>query len=266
MSRRDKFFAFTTVVALYNRTRPASTNAATVDPRRRDKAYFEIMTDREARGLAGREAGSARPSARRTHSRAHPSLIVAGIVLGSPLVRRHSRWRCPAASCGPQPGAGGGRSAGRGRPDRPVASTQNDELGRMGSALDAAVRPPARRHGRRGRARRTRWRRRRRSCRRPRRRSRRRRRRPRRSPGVVSGRRRRSPAACRRSRRVRSRWVRRSGRSRSNAAEASRGGGAAVTAAETTTATVAKLGESSAEIGNVVKVITRSPSRPTCWR
>ena len=30
----------------------------------------------------------------------------------------------------------------------------------------------------------------------------------------------------------------------------------AVTAAETTTATVAKLGESSAEIGNVVKVIT----------
>jgi methyl-accepting chemotaxis protein len=42
----------------------------------------------------------------------------------------------------------------------------------------------------------------------------------------------------------------------SNAAEASEVAGRAVTAAETTTATVAKLGESSAEIGNVVKVIT----------
>ncbi|WP_164704588.1 methyl-accepting chemotaxis protein, partial [Blastococcus litoris] len=42
----------------------------------------------------------------------------------------------------------------------------------------------------------------------------------------------------------------------SNAAEASEVAARAVTAAETTTATVAKLGESSAEIGNVVKVIT----------
>jgi methyl-accepting chemotaxis protein len=42
----------------------------------------------------------------------------------------------------------------------------------------------------------------------------------------------------------------------SNAAEASEVAHRAVTAAETTTATVAKLGESSAEIGNVVKVIT----------
>jgi methyl-accepting chemotaxis protein len=42
----------------------------------------------------------------------------------------------------------------------------------------------------------------------------------------------------------------------SNAAEASQVAGKAVTAAATTTATVAKLGESSAEIGNVVKVIT----------
>ncbi|TFV67868.1 UNVERIFIED_ORG: methyl-accepting chemotaxis protein [Bacillus sp. AZ43] len=42
----------------------------------------------------------------------------------------------------------------------------------------------------------------------------------------------------------------------SNAAEASQVAARAVTAAETTTATVAKLGESSAEIGNVVKVIT----------
>ncbi|MGY1811322.1 methyl-accepting chemotaxis protein [Blastococcus sp. SYSU D00820] len=41
-----------------------------------------------------------------------------------------------------------------------------------------------------------------------------------------------------------------------NAAEASEVAARAVTAAETTTATVAKLGESSAEIGNVVKVIT----------
>jgi methyl-accepting chemotaxis protein len=41
-----------------------------------------------------------------------------------------------------------------------------------------------------------------------------------------------------------------------NAAEASDVAARAVTAAETTTATVAKLGESSAEIGNVVKVIT----------
>ncbi|MCF6510138.1 methyl-accepting chemotaxis protein, partial [Blastococcus sp. MG754426] len=40
----------------------------------------------------------------------------------------------------------------------------------------------------------------------------------------------------------------------SNAAEASEVAARAVTAAETTTATVAKLGESSAEIGNVVKV------------
>ena len=43
---------------------------------------------------------------------------------------------------------------------------------------------------------------------------------------------------------------------RSNAAEASEVAARAVVAAETTTATVAKLGESSAEIGNVVKVIT----------
>jgi methyl-accepting chemotaxis protein len=42
----------------------------------------------------------------------------------------------------------------------------------------------------------------------------------------------------------------------SNAAEASEVAARAVVAAETTTATVAKLGESSAEIGNVVKVIT----------
>ena len=42
----------------------------------------------------------------------------------------------------------------------------------------------------------------------------------------------------------------------SNAAEASEVAARAVTAAETTTATVAKLGDSSAEIGNVVKVIT----------
>ena len=42
----------------------------------------------------------------------------------------------------------------------------------------------------------------------------------------------------------------------SNAAEASGSPARAVIAAETTTATVAKLGESSAEIGNVVKVIT----------
>ncbi len=42
----------------------------------------------------------------------------------------------------------------------------------------------------------------------------------------------------------------------SNAAEASAVAAKAVTAAATTTATVAKLGESSAEIGNVVKVIT----------
>jgi methyl-accepting chemotaxis protein len=42
----------------------------------------------------------------------------------------------------------------------------------------------------------------------------------------------------------------------SNAAEASEVAARAVSAAETTTATVAKLGESSAEIGNVVKVIT----------
>ncbi|WP_100499559.1 methyl-accepting chemotaxis protein [Geodermatophilus chilensis] len=42
----------------------------------------------------------------------------------------------------------------------------------------------------------------------------------------------------------------------SNAAEASDVAARAVTAAETTTATVAKLGDSSAEIGNVVKVIT----------
>ena len=42
----------------------------------------------------------------------------------------------------------------------------------------------------------------------------------------------------------------------SNAAEASDVAARAVSAAETTTATVAKLGESSAEIGNVVKVIT----------
>jgi methyl-accepting chemotaxis protein len=42
----------------------------------------------------------------------------------------------------------------------------------------------------------------------------------------------------------------------STAAEASEVAARAVTAAETTTATVAKLGESSAEIGNVVKVIT----------
>ena len=41
-----------------------------------------------------------------------------------------------------------------------------------------------------------------------------------------------------------------------NAAEASEVAAKAVTAAATTTATVAKLGESSAEIGNVVKVIT----------
>src|SRR3712207_9173023 len=45
-------------------------------------------------------------------------------------------------------------------------------------------------------------------------------------------------------------------RSATNAAEASDVAARAVTAAETTTATVAKLGESSAEIGNVVKVIT----------
>jgi methyl-accepting chemotaxis protein len=42
----------------------------------------------------------------------------------------------------------------------------------------------------------------------------------------------------------------------SNAAEASAVAARAVTAAEATTATVAKLGDSSAEIGNVVKVIT----------
>jgi methyl-accepting chemotaxis protein len=42
----------------------------------------------------------------------------------------------------------------------------------------------------------------------------------------------------------------------SNAAEASEVAAKAVTAAATTTATVAKLGDSSAEIGNVVKVIT----------
>ena len=42
----------------------------------------------------------------------------------------------------------------------------------------------------------------------------------------------------------------------SNAAEASEVASRAVTAAETTTATVAKLGESSVEIGNVIKVIT----------
>ena len=42
----------------------------------------------------------------------------------------------------------------------------------------------------------------------------------------------------------------------SNAAEACEVAARAVTAAETTTATVAKLGDSSAEIGNVVKVIT----------
>src|SRR4028118_983366 len=42
----------------------------------------------------------------------------------------------------------------------------------------------------------------------------------------------------------------------SNAAEASAVAARAVTAAETTTATVARLGESSAETGNLVKVIT----------
>ena len=42
----------------------------------------------------------------------------------------------------------------------------------------------------------------------------------------------------------------------SNAAEASQVADRAVAAAATTTATVAKLGDSSAEIGNVVKVIT----------
>ena len=67
---------------------------------------------------------------------------------------------------------------------------------------------------------------------------------------------RRSAAACRPSPRAPSRWVPRSGRSPRNAAEASEVAARAVTAAETTTATVAKLGESSAEIGNVVKVIT----------
>jgi methyl-accepting chemotaxis protein len=48
----------------------------------------------------------------------------------------------------------------------------------------------------------------------------------------------------------------------SNAAEASEVAARAVTAAETTTATVAKLGDSSAEIGNVVKVITSIADQP----
>ena len=77
-----------------------------------------------------------------------------------------------------------------------------------------------------------------------------------RSPVSSPAPRRRCRATCRPSPPVPSRWAPRSGRSPSNAAEASEVAARAVTAAETTTATVAKLGESSAEIGNVVKVIT----------
>ena len=63
-------------------------------------------------------------------------------------------------------------------------------------------------------------------------------------------------AACRRWPRVPSRWVPRSGRSPRTPRRPARSPPARSIAAETTTATVAKLGESSAEIGNVVKVIT----------
>ena len=68
--------------------------------------------------------------------------------------------------------------------------------------------------------------------------------------------RRRSRATCRPSPRVPSRWAPRSGRSRRTPPRPARSPAKAVDAAATTTATVAKLGESSAEIGNVVKVIT----------
>ncbi len=133
---------------------------------------------------------------------------------------------------------------------------QLDEVGRMAAALDAAQAIAARGAVRRWRPPRTRSPPRRRSCRRPRRRSRRRRRRP--PP---------SRAWCPRRAEEVSRSVQtvaagadQMGASireiASNAAEASEVAARAVTAAENTTATVAKLGESSAEIGNVVKVIT----------
>jgi methyl-accepting chemotaxis protein len=51
-----------------------------------------------------------------------------------------------------------------------------------------------------------------------------------------------------------------------NATEAARVATGAVKVAETTTATVSKLGDSSTEIGQVIKASLRLPSRPTCWR
>ena len=96
----------------------------------------------------------------------------------------------------------------------------------------------------------------RRSCPPPRRRSPPRPRRPRRSPASSAGAPRRSAAACRPSPPVRRRWAPRSARSPRTPRRPARSPPARSTAAETTTATVAKLGESSAEIGNVVKVIT----------
>ncbi len=51
-----------------------------------------------------------------------------------------------------------------------------------------------------------------------------------------------------------------------NANEAARVAAEAVSEAEATNATITKLGLSSKEIGDVVKVITSSPSRRTCWR
>src|SRR5437868_9646568 len=51
-----------------------------------------------------------------------------------------------------------------------------------------------------------------------------------------------------------------------NATEAAKIATSAVKVAETTTITIAKLGESSTEIGQVIKVTLRLRNRPTCWR
>jgi len=253
----DKFFAFDDrVVALYNRNSPASTDAADAlilgDSY---NVYFEItkLTTalRSSVEKRVREATSAADAQQTNATR----LIVIAIVLGSvaalgltlTIARRIMRPLSAVTSMA--------AAMAEGDLTRTCGVDQNDELGRMGRALDAAVANLR---------------------------------------GVLSGVVASADAVAASSEELSAASAQISASAEetsaqsgvvasaaeevsrsvqtvaagaeqmgasireiaSNAAEASEVAARAVTAAETTTATVAKLGESSAEIGNVVKVIT----------
>ena len=211
-----------------------------------------------ARGR-GRAADEAHDAGAASSARRHRPLAVASpLALALAIAPPGRRSVCPVQKVA--------RRAGRRGPHRATSGLDQPRRARPdGPRWTARWRTCARCCPRWSR-RRTRWRRRRRSCRRRRRRSRHRRRRPRRSPGVVSSAAEEvSAATCRRSPRVPRRWVRRSGRSRERRG-GQRGGGPRRHRGGDHHSHRRQAGESSAEIGNVVKVITRSRSRRTCWR